>query len=139
MITVLIFLTAVAILIVVAAALGRQRRSISPENKSYTTTVAGVTKQNPDGTHRQQILKNRMYTGMPLRLEAEPENPHDPKAVAVYAANEKVGYLPRGYHIDIFNALKQSRRVTATVEKLTGGTRDKPAHGLVIRLTKFRD
>ena len=35
--------------------------------------------------------------GSPLRLEPEPSNPHDPDAVAVYAADRgvQIGYVPR--------------------------------------------
>ncbi|WP_416207831.1 HIRAN domain-containing protein [Enterococcus sp. HY326] len=34
--------------------------------------------------------------GKPVTLQAEPDNPHDPEAVAVYYQDKKIGYVPRG-------------------------------------------
>ena len=33
--------------------------------------------------------------GTPLSLKAEPENPYDPEAVAIYYQEEKIGFVPR--------------------------------------------
>jgi len=47
--------------------------------------------------HRPQALtSDAAAPGKPLTLRAEPDNPHDPDAVAVLtAAGEPVGYVPR--------------------------------------------
>ena len=121
----------------VVAAIKNRSHVVPNEAKSYSTTVAGVTKKNSDGKSRQQIIKDLVYPGMSLRLEAEPTNPYDPKAVVIYAADDQLGYLPRGYHTDTFNALKEGRQITATVEEITGGTSDKRNRGVVITLTKY--
>ena len=54
------------------------------------THVAGAV-------HRPQALASSgAEPGRPLRLRAEPDNPHDPHAVAVLTeAGEPVGYVPR--------------------------------------------
>ena len=33
--------------------------------------------------------------GTPLSLKAEPENPYDPEAVAIYYLDTKIGFVPR--------------------------------------------
>lgn len=50
--------------------------------------------------HHESAARRGDFTpGAPVRLEREPDNPHDPNAIAVYAegARDLAGYVPRGY------------------------------------------
>lgn len=53
-------------------------------NKNELFTIVGMKFYNVDFNHSQ---------GMPLRLIREPDNEHDRDAIAVYAENNKVGYV----------------------------------------------
>jgi HIRAN domain len=64
--------------------------------QSFRTMIAGVTKQNTDGTDRQALIK-ALSLGEELRLVREPSNPYDRYAVAVLrASGEQLGYVPAG-------------------------------------------
>src|SRR5882724_4895755 len=51
-------------------------------DKSFPSKVAGVSHENRDGSSRQRILRH-CTAPESLRLVAEPDNPVDPKAIAV--------------------------------------------------------
>ena len=42
------------------------------------------------------IVFNELKIGTQLRLEREKENQYDPKAVAIYFGEYKIGFVPRG-------------------------------------------
>jgi hypothetical protein len=61
--------------------------------KSFYAKIAGTSHANPDGTSRAAII-DKCETFDILRLEAEPENPVDPNAVAVFRVEGgQLGYL----------------------------------------------
>lgn len=65
-------------------------------------------------SHREEALQGPAFApGSMLRLIPEPENPHDPKAVSVWDAeeNRQVGYVPREHAPDIFRALRSGERL----------------------------
>jgi hypothetical protein len=43
--------------------------------------------------------------GDPLRLVREPDNAHDPRAVAIYYQDDRIGYVPRERNRDIADRL----------------------------------
>lgn len=58
---------------------------------------------------------SELKLGTPVQLVGEPDNPHDPEAVAIYYQNKKLGYIPTGKntvfstflyfgHTDLFEA-----------------------------------
>lgn len=58
--------------------------------------IVGVTKSNPDGRNRQDILR-KCKAGESVFLKREPENSYDKWAIAVFKKNgEQLGYLPGG-------------------------------------------
>jgi hypothetical protein len=64
------------------------------EIKQWYTRATGVTFKNPDGTDRQKIIA-KCHQGEPLRLEREPGNIHNPRAVRVLThGGQQIGYLP---------------------------------------------
>lgn len=58
-------------------------------------------------SHRQSLVQN-LPEHTRLALRAEPDNPFDADAVAVYYGEEKVGYLPRGWKHQPFAATVQA-------------------------------
>jgi hypothetical protein len=45
--------------------------------------------------HEGPRLIDRLAVGGRLRLVREPDNPHDPLAVAIYHQDDRIGYVPR--------------------------------------------
>ncbi|MBP2624014.1 HIRAN domain-containing protein [Streptococcus oricebi] len=43
--------------------------------------------------------------GQPVQLVVEPDNPYDPKAVAIYYSEHKIGYVPNYKNQDLFTLL----------------------------------
>jgi hypothetical protein len=73
-------------------------------------------------------------------IVAEPENPHDPNACAIYIEGLKVGYLPRDAAAD-FQQQVADMAVTGTWRlqtkaKLSGGWGDRPMVGVLLSLPK---
>jgi hypothetical protein len=88
--------------------------------RSFRTTIAGVTKQNADGTDRQTLIE-ALRRGEALKLVREPLNPFDKYAIAVFrTTGERLGYIHAGDrrladHIDM------GGEVSVKVIKRTGG------------------
>ncbi|HOT13998.1 MAG TPA: HIRAN domain-containing protein [Bacteroidales bacterium] len=53
------------------------------------------------------IVFNELKIGTELRLVAEPDNRYDPKAVALYFGEHKLGFVPRGENSPISKLLEQ--------------------------------
>lgn len=49
---------------------------------------------------------NELEIGSPLRLEAEPENKYDARAVAIYYKEYKLGFIPRRENRIIYKLLE---------------------------------
>jgi len=59
--------------------------------------VVGINYANEDGSDRRTEL-GRLAPGDPVELRREPENKHDPDAVAVFSGRgAQVGYLPAAF------------------------------------------
>ena len=89
-----------------ARALAELPRVVTPEGwvnpRSRTAASrAGLWSFVVRGTaHHESAARRGDFTpGAPVRLVREPDNPHDPNAIAVYAdqARKPAGYVPRGY------------------------------------------
>lgn len=102
--------------------------------KEIKTKVSGVTFE-----HRQAAIKAHGKKGRTLVLVAEPDNPADPAAVAVYLERPRllgknqhyhVGYLNGRLAADVQKAWKNGKTVTATVLQITGGSKEKPTMGV---------
>jgi hypothetical protein len=68
--------------------------------RSRTAYKAGLHTVITRGTgyHQAAVKAGRFTPGAPIRLVREPDNEHDPNAIAIYAerARRKAGYVPRG-------------------------------------------
>ena len=73
---------------------------VNPKSRTAATR-AGLWSFTVRGTgHHQQAAKWGDFSlRAPIKLVREPDNPHDPHAIAVYARRGKnlAGYVPRGY------------------------------------------
>lgn len=71
-------------------------------------------------------------------LIAEPDNPYDPDAIAVYSPEGKVGYLSRddapAYRLVLEEVARLGYHGGACEAYLTGGEPDKPSFGVVLQL-----
>jgi len=113
----------------------------STSRKEETFKVAGVSfrqdtlaklgKKNPDYALKAADLKKKYPTGYVYEyvyksivpeLVAEPENEHDPNAIAIYANGEKVGYVKKGSTSRIRNIMKD-RKVLDMRLDIKGGNR----------------
>lgn len=73
-------------------------------------------------------------------IVAEPDNPHDPNACAVYIEGLKVGYLPRDaaadFHQQVADMGVAGTWRFQTKAKLSGGWGDRPMVGVLLSLPK---
>ena len=108
---------------------------------SVLVGMRGVSYANDDGTSRQDIIKT-LHEGRKMCLQADLTNEHDRLAVAVLTAEgEQIGFLPSDARDS--SAVLKGEPITATVEKLTGGTNwfnrnvlGKKHIGVVLRINK---
>ncbi|MGA9341076.1 MAG: HIRAN domain-containing protein [Rhodanobacteraceae bacterium] len=68
-----------------------------------------------------------------VRLEAEPNNAHDPEAVAVYLQEHKIGYVPR-QQAPAVGRLLSNAAIAATIERVNGSA-ERP---LIYLFTRIR-
>ncbi len=82
----------------------------------FHTKLAGVTFEG-----RQEVVA-RLLPGVPLRLEREPDNVHDPAACAVFDPfGDRVGYLNRRLAGALAPVLDAGVEYDITVADVTGG------------------
>lgn len=87
-----------------------------------------------DGTSRQLELAE-CRVGEKLELVREPNNPHDPRAVAIFTARGiRVGYLNRDRAGWIGSKIDRGYDVRAIVERIKGRGIEGSALGLVLRI-----
>jgi uncharacterized protein YbaR (Trm112 family) len=55
--------------------------------------------------HEGPRLIEQLAVGGRLRLLREPDNPHDPRAVAIYHQDDRIGYVPRNRNREIADRL----------------------------------
>lgn len=102
-------------------------------HREIRTKVFGVTHGN-----RQDVIKKRVKAGMRLSLVAEPDNPVDPLAIAVYVpagtfkGAAQIGYLSQKLAKDVTQLLADGARLNATVLNVTGGEDGKETRGVNI-------
>lgn len=57
------------------------------------------------GYHEGLDVIEHLNIGTKVDLRFEPDNPHDPEAVAIYYEDTKIGYVPSEKNSDIFRFL----------------------------------
>lgn len=74
-----------------------------------------------DRHHAAARLWPALRRHAPLTLRREPDNVHDPNAVALYWRGEKLGYLPRRENLVAARLLDHQRQLSARVEGVATG------------------
>lgn len=100
----------------------------------FSLPACGEQFDNEDGTSRQAELA-RCQAGDWLDLVREPDNPHDPMAVAIFTdRGVRVGYLRRDRAQWIGSKIDRGYAVGAIVERIKGAHLDGATLGLVMRV-----
>ena len=87
----------------------------------YETKVVGVSKNNSDGSSRQEIIKTEVQEEDKLQLLAEPENPYDPNAVMVLSKlGNQIGYLNKEIAERVGPALANETEIHVTARWVNG-------------------
>jgi hypothetical protein len=101
----------------------------------FSLPACGERYDNEDGTSRQDELA-LCWPGDALALIREPDNPHDPMAVAIFTARGvRVGYLSRERAGWIGSKIDRGYSVAAIVERVKGAHLEGAALGLVMRVS----
>ncbi|HZY98674.1 MAG TPA: helicase-related protein [Candidatus Baltobacteraceae bacterium] len=97
----------------------RDRYASIGDATAFHTKIAGVSFEG-----RQDVLAG-LREGVRLDLLREPNNVHDPNAIAVYYGNLQLGFIKRGIAAHIAPAIDAGERYRARVASLTGGGAEK--------------
>jgi len=113
-----------------------QNQQLGQPKRSFYTKVVGVTHRNPDGSSRQEIIRN-CEVGERLHLVREPENPHDPSAIKVCReSGEQLGYISADVAFRMAGEIDGGDKFVAWASDLTGGSEDRPTRGVNIKIDK---
>lgn len=119
-----------------------------PHVRSIHTKIRGVTKENPDGANRQQIIKQWCRSGDALFLIREPNNPVDPNAIQVRRIvysdvpdkprlAEQIGYVSRELAEDLAPKIDVEKFVLfAWIMNVTG--KDSDSLGVNIQIEEYK-
>lgn len=99
------------------------------------TKIKGVTRDDPHtGMNRQEIIRRYLRPGTRLTPRLEPDNPVNPKAVALWLETADgqfhLGYLSDEHAVSVGERLRAGQHLEVIVSKVTGGVRDKPTRGV---------
>ena len=87
----------------------------------YETKVVGVSKENEDGSSRQEIIKGEVDEDDKLQLAAEPTNPYDANAIKVLSKNgNQIGYLNKEMAEKVKPALDNQTEIHVTARWVNG-------------------
>lgn len=101
----------------------------------FSLPACGEFFDNEDGSSRQAELA-LCRPGESVRLVREPDNPHDPRAVAVFSVRGvRVGYLKRDRAVWIGSKIDRGYDVRAIVERVKGSSLPGSTLGLVMRVS----
>jgi hypothetical protein len=121
--------------ILVARAFPAQRNSNAPFGHfSLHTKIAGISRQNNDGTDRQLVAR-MCRVGDRLTLLPDPKNTHDEFAVKVCVeSGEQLGYIKSDIAPPIHVMIRDGHRAYAVVTAITGDSAEKPTVGMNIEV-----
>lgn len=108
------------------ALLGYTGASLPTDGFSITPILEDVTApaeflMEVTGVRHQNIDRKKLTSEMPVTFKKEPENPKDPAAIAIYAQEQKIGYVNRIQTKGIAN-LMESNKVKPHIERINGTT-----------------
>ncbi|PZX11795.1 HIRAN domain-containing protein [Breznakibacter xylanolyticus] len=83
------------------------------------------------------IVFNDLKIGTELRLVYEPDNKYDPKAVAIYFGDEKLGFVPRSDNNEISKLLEMGHDVFETrVQRIDATQHPENQVGVIVYVKK---
>ncbi|MGH2821879.1 MAG: HIRAN domain-containing protein [Thermoleophilaceae bacterium] len=86
--------------------------------------------------HAEGLASDAVEPGRPLELRRDPENRHDPNAIAVHheGAGEQVGWVPREVAAELAPELDEGRPWSAVVLREQRRSPRDPRHGITMLL-----
>ena len=114
---------------------GRYLARDAPELTSRGLHVAGVAGA---GRHHAEAIESSeaVEPGRPLELRRDPDNEHDPNAIAVHAGGQQVGWVPRELAEELAPQLDDGRPWSAIVLREQRRSPRDPRHGLTMLLAR---
>lgn len=104
------------------------------ENYFIECDLVGESYSNPDGSSRQDEI-SLCKRGDRVALVPEPDNPHDDNAVSVKSERGVIiGYIGSEECAEIVEIIEEERLVSAHIERIHGGSEDRPLRGVVLSL-----
>ncbi|NMB23948.1 MAG: hypothetical protein GX986_00275 [Firmicutes bacterium] len=101
----------------------------------FHSKIAGVTRNNPDGTSRQELLA-QCQIGQSLKLVREPDNSVDENAIMVLTMDGKqLGYLNKAIAAHVASKVDKGIQVDCEISDLTGGEIGKETRGCNVKIT----
>lgn len=117
----------------------REAHKASPQTtapEEFNSRVVGTTFTNPDGSDRQTAIQKYCKPGTQLQLAREPNNSHDPGAIAVHCGGVQIGYLSSELANEYAADIDAGRTgLRARVKEVTGGQKGKQSLGVNIIVT----
>jgi hypothetical protein len=111
---------------------GRYVPRDAPELAARGLRVAGVAGA---GRHHADALgSDAARPGAPLELRRDPDNPHDPNAIAVHGAGDQLGWVPREVAAELAPEIDAGRPWSAVVLREQRRSPRDPRHGLTMLL-----
>jgi hypothetical protein len=112
---------------------GRYLARDAQELTSRGLHVAGVAGA---GRHHADAIasSDAAAPGRPLELRRDPDNEHDPNAIAVHAGGEQVGWVPRELAEELAPQLDAGQTYSAIVLREQRRSPRDPRHGLTMLL-----
>jgi len=111
---------------------GRYLGREAPELAAAGLRIAGVA--GAARHHGEALASDAAEPGRPLELRRDPDNPHDPNAIAVHAGGEQVGWVPRAIAEEIAPALDAGEPFSALVLREQRASPRDPRTGLTMLL-----
>jgi HIRAN domain len=112
---------------------GRYLARDAPELTALGLRVANVA--GAGRHHADAIVSEAVAPGRPLALRRDPDNEHDPNAIAVHADDgQQVGWVPRELAAELAPELDDSRPWSAIVLREQRRSPRDPRHGLTMLL-----
>jgi hypothetical protein len=111
---------------------GRYLARHAPELAERGLHVVGVA--GAGRHHADALVSDDAAPGSPLELRRDPGNEHDPNAIAVLAAGEQVGWVPRELAAELAPQLDDGRPWSALVLREQRRSPRDPRHGLTMLL-----
>ena len=111
---------------------GRYLARDAPELAALGLRVVGVA--GAGRHHADAIDSDAVKPGSPLELRRQPDNEHDPNAIAVHAGDAQIGWVPREVAAELAAELDEGRPWSALVLREQRRSPRDPRHGLTMLL-----